>query len=727
MSTTASDTIPNTVRYHRSDDGIVTLTFDCEGQSVNTMTDAFRTGFAAAVARLEADIANITGVILASAKSTFFAGGDLNRLYKMQPADAALLFATTELSKNTLRRLEKLGRPVVAALNGTALGGGFEIALACHHRICLDHAKIQLGLPEATLGLLPGAGGVVRMTRLLGLIASQPYLQDSLLMTPVEAHAAGLVHALVDTPEALIQTAIDWIKANPDATQPWDKPGTSAAPYTPPGGLPDGAEAKRWIATAAAKLRAKTKGCYPAPEAILCASVEGLQVDFDTASRIETRYFVGLATGQVAKNIIGTFWFQHNSIKAGAGRPKDVPAGKVTKLAVLGGGMMGAGIAYVAASRGIAVLVKDLTLEAAAKAKSSAEKILQKRQDKGEITAERQHEVLRLIQPTDSYAGFADADLVIEAVLEQPALKAIVTQASEPLLGDAAIWASNTSTLPITGLALASSRPANFIGLHFFSPVHRMPLVEVIVGQQTSPKTLAHALDFVKQIGKTPIVVNDSRGFFTSRVFSTFTREGVAMLGEGQQPAAIEAAAVFSGFPVGTLAVLDEVALSLSYNNRLETLKAFAAEDKPLPPHPADAVMARMVGEFNRKGRAAGGGFYDYLPDGSKTFWPGLATHFVRPGAQIPQQDKQDRLLFCMALEAVRILQEGVLNNVGDGNIGSVLGIGFPRWTGGVFQFLNQYGLQAAVTRAEYLAAHYGDRFTPPQLLRDKALRHEAF
>jgi 3-hydroxyacyl-CoA dehydrogenase/enoyl-CoA hydratase/3-hydroxybutyryl-CoA epimerase len=321
----------------------------------------------------------------------------------------------------------------------------------------------------------------------------------------------------------------------------------------------------------------------------------------------------------------------------------------------------------------------------------------------------------------------AGCDIVVEAVLERPPLKAEVTQALEPQLANTAIWASNTSTLPITGLAEASTRPANFIGLHFFSPVPRMALVEVIVGKQTSQETLARALDFVAQIGKTPIVVNDSRGFFTSRVFSTFTREGVAMLGEGQIPESIEAAAMFAGFPVGPLAVLDEVSLKLSFTTRTETLKAYAAEGRPLLPHPADQVMERMLGEFGRAGRAAGGGFYDYPEGGGKVFWPGLVEHFPHAKEQAPQQDKRDRLLFCMALEAVRALEEGVLNTAGDGNIGSCLGIGYPRWTGGVFQFLNQYGLPQAVARAEELAAKYGARFAAPQLLKTKAERNEPF
>ena len=711
------------INLQKGDDGIVTLTFDAPEQSVNTLSDAMRESLAAVTEELESTKDEITGVIVTSAKYSFFAGGDLNRLHRMQPADVSALFEATERGKLALRRLEKLGKPVVAALNGTALGGGFEIALACRYRIAVKRPKVQFGFPEAGLGLMPGAGGVARLTRFLGLAASQPYLQDSKLLSPAEAFKIGLIDELVDTPEQMITRARSWIQSNPDPTQPWDRPG-----FVPPGGWPNEGGAKRWLAEgAAARVRAKTRGCYPAPEAILCASVEGLQVDFETSCRIETRHFVKVVTGGVAKNIVGTFWFQSNEVKSGAQRPADVPKSKINSICVLGSGMMGRGIAYAAASRGVQAVVKDVSLAVAEKAVADANAILTKRIEKGEIDAARRADILDRIKPTDRYEDLASVDLVIEAVPENRDLKDRVTREAEPYLPNHAFLASNTSTLPISGLAQASRHPDRFIGLHFFSPVHRMQLVEVIKGRDTSPQTLARALDFVMQIGKTPILVNDNRGFFTSRVFATYTREGVAMVGEGQEPASIEAAAFFGGFPVGPLAVLDEISLSLSYNNRQETLKAFAAEGKPLLAHPADAVMERMLHEFDRKGRAAGGGFYDYPAGHAKHFWPELRSAFARAETQMPQQEVQDRLLFSMALEAVRIFEEGVLIAVRDGNIGSVLGIGFPRWTGGVFQFLNWYGLAKAVRRAEWLAERHGARFAPPELLRDMARRGELF
>lgn len=409
-----------------------------------------------------------------------------------------------------------------------------------------------------------------------------------------------------------------------------------------------------------------------------------------------------------------------------ANDPAEGTRQQASTIAVLGAGMMGKGIAFVAAAHGLEVWVKDASLELAHGALASADALLAKQIGKGEITPAARARTLERLHVTDRNEDLACADIVIEAVPERPALKSKLIRATEPLLGERAIWASNTSTLPITGLAQSASRPERVIGMHFFSPVHRMQLVEVVKGLRTSAATLARALDFVVQIGKRPIVVNDSRGFFTSRVFSTFTREGVAMVGEGQDPAAIESAAVEAGFPIGPLAVLDEISLALSYNNRLETLKASAAEGRSLSSHPADTVMQRMVENFGRKGRAAGGGFYDYTPDGGKVFWTGLAEHFARE-RQIPARDMQDRMLFCMALESVRILQERVLASVEDGNVGSVLGIGFPRRTGGVFEFLNNYGLADAVRRADELEARYGARFAPPQLLRNKAARSEAF
>ena len=467
-------------------------------------------------------------------------------------------------------------------------------------------------------------------------------------------------------------------------------------------------------------LKSKTKGVMPAPEAILSASVEGLQVDFDTAIRIESRYFAELAAGQVAKNMIGTFWYQLNEIKAGASRPKDFAPQSVTRVGVLGAGMMGAGIAYACATRNIEVVLKDIGLEQAEKGKAYSTALLDKRVARGRLSEAGRDEVLARIRPTRSAADLSDCDLIIEAVFEDRQLKARVTAEAEAQIADTTVFASNTSTLPITGLANASARPENFIGLHFFSPVDKMPLVEIICGDKTAPATLARAYDFVQQIGKTPIVVNDSRGFFTSRVFGTFTQEGIAMLGEGVAAASIENGAFLAGFPVGPLAVTDEVALSLAAKVRKQTIKDLEAEGKTYRAHPADAVVDRLL-EQDRAGKAAGKGFYEYPQDGKKFLWPGLQEQFYRAEAQIPLQDIKDRLLFIQALETVRCLDENVLTSVRDANIGSIFGIGYPAWSGGAIQFINQYGLRDFVGRAQALAERYGERFTPPASLVSKA------
>jgi 3-hydroxyacyl-CoA dehydrogenase / enoyl-CoA hydratase / 3-hydroxybutyryl-CoA epimerase len=481
------------------------------------------------------------------------------------------------------------------------------------------------------------------------------------------------------------------------------------------------------LAIAPSVLRDKTKGCFPAPEKIMCAAVEGAQVDFDTAQIIEARYFTELTCGQVAKNMIGTFWFQLNEINAGSSRPQGIAQYVTKKVGVLGAGMMGAGIAYVSAAAGIEVVLKDLSVEAAEKGKAYSAKLLDKKVSRGQMTAEKRDAFLARIKPTASEADFAGCDLIIEAVFEDRELKAKVTAAAEAAALADAVIASNTSTLPITGLATAVQRPDKFIGLHFFSPVDKMPLVEIIKGAKTSDETLARGFDYVLQIKKTPIVVEDSRGFFTSRVFGTFTNEGIAMLGEGVSAAMIEAEARKAGMPVGPLAISDEVSLSLMEHIRQQTVADLAAEGKSIPEHPAFAVIDLMLKEYKRPGKAAGGGFYDYPEGGKKHLWPQLKTRFEKADAQISQEDVRDRILFIQAIETVRCVEEGVLKSVADANIGSIFGIGFAPWTGGALQFINQYGVKDFVTRAQYLAEQYGERFLPPALLLEKAARGESF
>ncbi len=713
------------INYEIDDQGIVTLTMDAPNQSANTMNADFREALVAVTQTLETNRDSVKGIILASAKKTFFAGGDLRELVQVSPeqADAFQTMLTTQIT-GPLRKLETLGVPVVAAINGTALGGGWEICLACHHRIAVDDNRIQLGLPEVTLGLLPGGGGTTRLPRLLGMEKAFPYLIEGKKLRPQQALKVGLIHALVDTTEDLIPAAKTWIHANPKSAQPWDEKG-----YKMPGGTPSTPKVAQMLAIAPAILKNKTKGCYPAPEAIMSAVVEGAQVDFDTALTIEARYFTQLVIGQVAKNMIGTFWFQLNSIKGGASRPSAFSASTVSKVGVLGAGMMGSGIAYACATQGIDVVLKDVSIANAEKGKGYSDKLLAKKVARGHMSESEKQQTLARIHPADEATALAECDLIIEAVFEDSGLKAKVTKEAEPRLTSAGFFASNTSTIPITQLARASAAPDKFIGLHFFSPVDKMPLVEIIKGEQTSDETLAKAFDFVLQIGKTPIVVNDSRGFFTSRVFGTFVNEGVAMLGEGYNASSIENAAQLSGMPVGPLALCDEVSLNLITHIRDQTRSDIEAEGKPYTPHPAEAVIDQMVTRLERCGKAAGAGFYEYPANGKKHLWPELSTQFENAekarNAHLP--DLKDRLLFIQAIETVRCLEEGVLTSVQDANIGSIFGIGFAPWTGGAIQFINQYGLPAFVARAQQLAEAYGPRFAPPALLIQKADAGEIF
>lgn len=712
----------SSIQFQKDADGIVTLTIDMPGQSANTMNTAFRADYAAIADRLEAERDDVAGVILTSGKKTFFAGGDLNSLLAVGPEDQAALFERAEGMKATLRRIETLGKPVVAAINGTALGGGFELCLACHARYALDDSAMLLGLPEVGLGLLPGGGGIVRLVRMLGLEQAMPWLVDGKTFSPARAQELKLVDGLARDSGELLALARQWIRDHPDATQPWDRKG-----WRLPGATELAPASMTFLRTAPVLLMKKTRGCYPAPLAIMSAAVEGAVVDFATASRIESRHFVGLATGPVAKNLISTFFFQMNEIKAGKGRPDGIAQAAFKRVGVLGAGMMGAGIAYVNALKGITTILKDVTLEQAAKGKARSEQLLAKRIAKGAMREEQSRRILEAIVPTGDAADLAGCDLIIEAVFENRELKANVTGEAEPYLKPGGIFASNTSTLPITGLAAASAHPDKFIGLHFFSPVDRMPLVEVIKGAKTSPETLAHALDYVKQIGKTPIVVNDARGFFTSRVFGTFTKEGAAMLGEGVAPALIENAALSVGMPVGPLAVMDETSMALSLSVKRQTEIDLAAEGKPFPGHPGWAVIERMAEGLKRPGRAGGGGYYAYPQDGPKHLWAGLEAEFGKPGVDVPLEDLRDRILYIQAIEAIRIMQEGVIETARDANIGSVIGIGFPRWTGGVLQFVDMVGARAFAKRAAELAERYGARFEPPALLLEKAEGNQKF
>jgi 3-hydroxyacyl-CoA dehydrogenase/enoyl-CoA hydratase/3-hydroxybutyryl-CoA epimerase len=717
----------NMINWNIDADGILTLTMDDPDQGANTMNQTFQDSLRATVDRLEAERDSFTGIILTSGKSTFFAGGDLKLLQQAAPADAERIEDEINAMKADLRRLETLGKPVVACINGSALGGGLEIALACHRRIALDAKGSQIGLPEVTLGLLPGGGGVVRTVRMFGL---QKALMDVLLQgqrrKPAAALEVGLVDQVVGTPEEMLAAAREWIAANPESEQPW-----AAKGYKIPGGTPSNPKFAQMLPAFPANLRKQVKGApMPAPHHIMSAAVEGAQVDVDTASLIETRYFVDLATGQVAKNMIQAFFFDLQHISKGGVRPEGIPKFSARKAAVVGAGMMGAGIAYVCARSGMEVVLTDVSQESADKGKAYSQGLLDKAVSRGKMTESQRDEILDRIIATDNMQDVKGADLLIEAVFEDPTLKAEVYSQIEPLLAEDALLGSNTSTLPITGLAAGVTRPKDFIGLHFFSPVDKMPLLEIVVGEETSDEAIARAIDVALQIKKTPIVVNDSRGFFTSRVIGTFIGEAAAMLGEGIPASSIEQAALQSGYPTGPLALFDEVSLTLGRRIREASREAAAAEGWDFAEHPSYPIVDKMVLEFERGGRAAGAGFYDYADGKRVGLWPGLVEHFGGPvQPEIPFQEIKDRMLFVEVLDSVRCYDEGVLRSVPEANIGSIFGIGFPAWSGGVLQFINGYpgGVGAFVERANELAAKYGDRFSPPESLIEMAAEGRRF
>ncbi|MCD6076131.1 MAG: 3-hydroxyacyl-CoA dehydrogenase [Ramlibacter sp.] len=710
-----------TIRYELAD-GIATLTFDEPGSPVNTMCEAWQHDLGTAVQQVLQDKDAIRGIVLASAKSTFFAGADLKGTMRLQASDGPRVFREIEQMKRNFRTLETLGKPVVACLNGAALGGGWEVALAAHHRVAVDNPKIQFGLPEITLGLIPGASGITKMTRLLGLQGAQPYILESKLFSPREALELGLVHELVADPAALRATALAWIAANALAQQPWD-----AKDYRMPGGTPSNPKIAGILAVAPAALKQKTRGLYPAPEYALACMVEGAQVDFDTALRIESRYLARLITMPVAKNMINTFFFNLNAIKAGQSRPRWEGKYRPQKVGILGAGMMGAGIAYAQASRGIATVLKDVSQDKAEAGKAYSLKLTQPRVEKGRMSPHDQAALLARITATESAKDLQGCELLIEAVFENRELKAKVTKEAEPLLAPGGFFASNTSTLPISGLAKASGRPEKFVGIHFFSPVDKMKLVEIIRGQSTDDETVARAYDYVQALGKIPIVVNDARGFFTSRVFGTFVMEGAAMVGEGIPAAVVEQAGVQAGMPVGPLAVLDETALSLSVHVLDQTRADYRAEGRTYIATPGELLVERMVKEFDRNGRAAGAGFYEYPEEkGAKKFlWPELGTLFGKDGATWEMPDLKDRLLFRQSVETARCLAENVLTSVHDTNIGSIFGIGFPGWTGGAMQFIYGMGIDAFLRRAQELASKAGPGFLVSAEVEAAIRKHE--
>lgn len=706
----------NAFAYAVDADGIATITWDQPGKPVNVLSDGNTSGLLAAVERALADPA-ARGVIIASGKSTFIAGADLEEFLN-QAKDVASIMNFVERFHVMTRRIETGGKPFVAAVNGSALGGGLEVALACHHRIAADNPKAQIGLPEATLGLLPGGGGTQRLSRMIGFAKALPPMMEGKRFKVAEAQALGMVDAVVPA-AGLLAACKAWLLANPNAKQPWDE-----KVFKLPGGEVQSAKGAETFMGATSLLRQATWGNAPAPLKILNCVYEGLQVPIDAGLLIERRYFAELLAMPSAKAQIRTTFFGVQDAGKLKARPKAPPKTEFARVGILGAGMMGAGIAHAASKSGIAVVLLDRTAELAEAGKAYGAKLMDKRIAKGRMTEAERDAVLARVHPTAAVGDLAGCSLIVEAVSEDRAIKNAIMEKVEAVVGADCVWASNTSTLPITGLAEASQRPAQVVGLHFFSPAETMPLVEVIKGKQTGEIALAAALDLVQKLGKTPIVVNDGRGFYTSRVFGVYVLEGLALLGEGVAPALIDNAGRLAGLPVGPLAVTDEVSLAL-----LADIRAQARQDMgaAFVPHPGDAVLEKMVA-LGRHGRKAGKGFYDYPADRSpKRLWPGLAEVFPRAAVQPEAEEVTARLLGIQGLETVRCLDEGILAAPIDADVGSVLGWGFPPSRGGVIAQIDIMGPAAFVARCEDFSKRFGARFAPTPSLKKMAAEGKRF
>ena len=698
------------IRLECGEDGIAVVALAVPGAPLNPLSDAI-------VAELDAALdavlgrADRCGLVVTSARTAFAAGWDLKDLAaRMASAqEAGGPTALTPSLSRFLRRLETCGRPSAAAITGLALGGGLELALGCHYRVLADDSRAVVGLPEVKVGLLPGAGGTQRLPRLIGAEKALPLMLEGRSVAPRNALELGIVHELAPAGE-VVARARAWLAAGPEPVQPWDRKGFAV----PGGASPLDPRVAGLYSIAAAGVARATLGNYPAPAAILSAVYEGLQVPFDRGLEVERQYFLQLASGPVALNLVRTMFINKGKADKLVRRPAGIAPREVTRIGVLGAGMMGAGLAYACARAGIPVAVLDVSPELAARSLDYAGRVLARERESARISEDQARQALERILPTADVADLAGCEFVIEAVFEDRAVKADVTARVEAVIDPEAVFASNTSTLPITGLAEASTRPGSFIGMHFFSPVERMPLVEIIRGRMTDDIALARALDLAKRLGKTPIVVNDSRGFYTSRVFATYCYEGQALLAEGVAPALIENGGRFAGMPVGPLAVTDEVSLEL----QCRVIQQTRADLGDAFEYPTGwEVIRRMVEELKRPGRKAGAGFYDYPSGGRKFLWPGLAREFPPASSQPAVEAVKTRLLYVQAVEAARCLEEGVLLHPEDGDLGSILGWGFPAWTGGVISYIDMLGVARFVDECRRLADSHGPRFSPPESL----------
>ncbi len=709
-----------TIDINIESDGIALLTVDVKDKPMNVITPEFIDDIATAAERIATD-KKIKGAVVTSGKDSFMAGADLKSLVATfdERSDAAEVYGWCRSLQQAYRKLETCGKPVAAAINGTALGGGLELALACHYRVVGNDPKTRLGQPEVQIGLMPGAGGTQRLLRLMGIEAALRMTTEGRHIAPLDALEMGFVDEVVEAGRE-VEAAKLWVQTTETTDAPWDRKGFK---------VPGGAGLMHPVAVqtqtiGAALMQKMTNHNYPAPLAIMSAIYEGSVLPIDKALDIESKYFTQLLMDPTSRNMTRTLFINKGAADKLARRPRDPEKRPVTRLGILGAGMMGAGIAYVSAYAGMQVVLLDTSRKNAEKGKDYSRELLQKRIDRGRMTADEAADILERIVTTTTYDELAGCELIIEAVFEDVDIKADVTGKAEAVIPDDAIFASNTSTLPITGLAQASQRPSQFIGIHFFSPVDKMPLVEVIVGEKTGDVAIAQALDYIQQIRKTPIVVNDSRGFYTSRVFGTYSKEGITMLAEGINPALIENVAKHAGMPVGPLAVTDEVSLELSFHVMAQTRKALGDAYVATP---ADEVVRLFVEELGRTGKKSGKGFYDYPEGQKKRLWSGLAEHFPPAAEQPAPAEIRKRILYIQAIETVRCLDEGVLTHPADADIGSVFGWGFPPYTGGTLSFIETEGLAKFVAEADRLAQTYGARFTVPQSLRSMAEKGETF
>jgi len=710
----------NTIQYTIDNDGIATLLIDLPGKSMNVLCTELVSDLSDCIDKVATD-ENVNSAIIASGKATFIAGADLTELVTAydRGVTAQQGYEWSRDLSHVLRKMETCGKPFAVAINGLALGGGFELCLACHYRVMSDHPKAVLGLPEVSIGLIPGAGGTQRLPRIVGTEKALPIILQGKKLKPQQALELGVVHEIAPVDE-LLDRAKTWLLETPHPVAPWD-----AKRFRMPGGA--GANTPKnaqQFMVGTSLLAANTQHNYPAPIGAISAVYEGCITPIDTGLDIESQYFGQLVSGITARNMMRSLFVNKGAADKLARRPKGIEKSRVTKLGILGAGMMGAGIAYVSARAGIQVVLLDTEIEAAERGKSYSEGLLTKAIKRGYSTEEKARALLNMIHPTTDYADLEGCELVIEAVFESREIKAVVTARTEEVIPENAIFASNTSTLPITGLAEASRRPESFIGLHFFSPVDKMPLVELIVGEKSSDEAIARGLDYIQQIRKTPIVVNDSPGFYTSRVFGTSTNEGMTMLAEGINPALIENAAKMAGLPVGPLAVMDEVTLELGYKITMQAASDFGEGYEFASAFP---VMKKFVEELDRKGKRFGKGFYEY-PEGEKKYlWPGLAELYPVKDKQPPVQEVIDRLMYRQALETARCFEEGVMDHPADADIGSIFGWGFPPWTGGTLSFIDTVGIKRFVAVCDRMAETYGARFAVSDWLRQRADKDESF